>query len=151
MGNTKTTNTSVVLKDSNGVVLTGVTKTADFNTQWYSLDEVEWFGVAVDQSAFAGTSETLDIRIQCTADSSVASPVIFRYPGAANAATLDSAATNQAVLTQIPDGDTDAQVMGYWRNVLPRTWRMRVQFDYGGTPSAGVIDNAYLIRCERYA
>ena len=149
----KNPTTAVKMKDVNGLVLEGQTGfTADFYSSWVNPGNADFIGVAVDLSAFAGTSETLNMILEITMDSGASTVVTFRYPDAANSPTLDNATTNQAALTQIPDGDTDSQSIGYWRNIVPQrgagSARVRLFFNVANTVTALTVDSAYWIFIE---
>jgi hypothetical protein len=68
----------IAMADSGGTSLTAATKTDSFDTAWYSLSGVEYFGIVVDIGAVSGTSPTLDIDVEFSLDGGTT--VFTEYP-----------------------------------------------------------------------
>ncbi|MHC4145714.1 MAG: hypothetical protein ACYSUD_13155 [Planctomycetota bacterium] len=133
----------IAMADSGGTSLTAATKTDSFDTAWYSLSGVEYFGIVVDIGAVSGTSPTLDIDVEFSLDGGTT--VFTEYPVSANAEAISGVSTNAAGLTQITT--SDAQVAMYWQNMFPNdnNCKVRLECTVGGTGESIAIDNIYLV------
>lgn len=133
----------IAMEDSDGATLTGATKTDSFDTAWYSLSGLEYFGVILDLGAVSGTSPTLDIDVEFTMDGGTTT--FTEFPTGANTEAIAGVGTGAAGLTQITT--SNAQVMMYWVNPFPNDNDLQVRFEctVGGTGESFGIDNFYLI------
>jgi hypothetical protein len=133
----------IAMADSSNATLTGATKTDSFDTAWYALDGLEYFGFVVDIGAVSGTSPTLDIDVEFTMDSGTT--VFTEFPNAANAEAIAGISTNAAGFTQITT--SDAQAAAYWQNPFPNDNNIQVRLEctVGGTGESIAIDNIYLV------
>ena len=133
----------VVINDSDGNALTGVTKTATFNSQGYSLDGLEYFGIVLDMGAVSGTSPLLDVNADITLDGGTT--WIECCPNAANSENLSPVTTTRVTLAQF--STSDVQTSAYWVNFLPNNNDAQVRFTFtiAGSSPTFLFDNAYLV------
>jgi len=124
-----------VLKDSSGVNLTAVAKTATFKSEAIALSGLEYFGIVVDLGAVTGTTPTLVITVQETLDGGTT--WLDAYPAAANSPT-------QAALASM---NTNIETGEYWVNFLPNDNDCKVRFNFtiGGTSPSYTLTNVYFV------
>ncbi|MHC4145686.1 MAG: hypothetical protein ACYSUD_13010 [Planctomycetota bacterium] len=132
----------VEMLKSTGVSLAAA-QTATFDTQWYSLNGVEYFGFVVDVGVVTGTNPTLDIDVEFTMDGGTT--VFTEFPNTINAEAISGVGTNAAGLTQITT--SDAQHMVYYLNPFPNdnNCQVRLECTIGGTSPSFTLDNIYLV------
>jgi hypothetical protein len=132
-----------VMKDSSGVVLSGVAKTATFNSQGYSLNGLEYFGIVLDMGVVTGTTPTLNIAVSTTLDGGTT--WIDTFPATVNVENLAGEGTNRAILAEIATSDVDTAK--YWQNWLPNDNDAQIRFEFtvAGTSPSFTITNAYFV------
>jgi hypothetical protein len=133
----------VQLEDSSGNSLEGVTKSASFDTGWYSLNGAEYFGFILNLGAISGTSPTINIDVEFTMDGGTT--VWTEFPNAPNAESITGVTTNAGVFTEISTSDQQASV--YYVNPFPNNnnCKVRLEVTFGGSSPTVVINDAYLI------
>jgi hypothetical protein len=133
----------IAMADSGGTSLTGATKTDSFDTAWYSLNGLEYFGFVFDIGAVSGTSPTLNTDVEFTMDGGTT--VFTEFPVATNLEAGAGVTTNIATLSEITT--SDAQLTKYWLNPFPNDndIKVRLECTVGGTGESFAIDNIYLV------
>ena len=126
----------VEMKDSNGVGLKGVAKTATFTSQGYSVNGLEYFGILIDQGAIAGTTPTMNVSVDFSLDGGTT--WIAKYPAAENSQT-------QAALAEVVSTVVDS--FKCWINLLPNDNNAQVRFNFvlAGTSESYTFTNVYFI------
>ena len=138
----------IAMSDSAGTNLSGVTKSATFDTAWYSLNGLEYFGFVLDLGAVSGTSPTLDIDLEFTMDGGTT--VFTDFPPAVNDETENITTTNSGIsFTQMVT--SDQQTTMYWVNPFPNdnNIKIRLECTIAGSSPTFLIDNWYLV-ARRY-
>lgn len=137
------------VKRSTGVSIEGTSVTATFQSEWYSLSNVEWFGIALALGTCTGTTTTLDVGVQCRFNEGAN---VYSYPSAPGG--VDGTALGQAALDTLTDASDDVNSLQYWRNIIPlmgRQGQVRFNFVITGTTPVFPIQEATLITVERQA
>ena len=135
-----------VLNDSAGTALSGVAKTATFNSQTVNLQGYGTFCLILDIGTVSGSSPTMDPKVQMTLDNGTT--WLDTLPNALNAET-------QAALAQITATKETAEC---WRNPFPNvagfattnnvTPRVRIVFTVGGSSPSFTFTKAYISASE---
>jgi hypothetical protein len=121
----------------------GVAKTADFYSSTYKLGDADYFGVVLSASASSGTSETCDVKIECTYDNGTN---WHSYPADENSQTAAALAQITAAGNATPE---------FWKNWIPTapdgsgSCGIRIFFDLGGTSPSFTFDTAKLVYVQR--
>lgn len=112
-----------VMNDSSGNALSVLTKTASFDTAWYSTGGCSRIGIVVIAASVTGTSPTLDIDFEFSPDGGTTTVPVF--PDGANSET-------QADMAQITAAD---QQMIFHEVAYPASSnaRWRLECTIGGT------------------
>ena len=118
-------------------------QTATFDTAWYSLNGLEYFGFVVDVGVVTGTNPTLNINVEFTVDGGTT--VFSEFPVSTNVEAGTGVTTNNAIMAEITT--SDAQTAIYWPNPFPNDndCKVRLECTIGGTSPSFTLDNIYLV------
>lgn len=128
------------LKDSDGPVLDGVSKTASFDSEEINVNEFEWFGL------YLRVEEDDDSLLGVDLEGQLEDGVWHTdWPGALDTET-------GATMGDInPAADPGTTAVKFWQNFMPIAFgdalvpRLRFEFDLSGSNSAGITITAILM------